>query len=111
MESKPQTPPEVIESLKNPRLTTDEQCELVGRHALAIVRDAAALPGVIAERDAGDLLLRLLLNGLATFDPSTSEFRFNGLRYSCRDGKWDTLLAVIGPGKAKAALAILEGRE
>lgn len=61
--------------------------------------------GLIAMGPAADLLLRLLLSGKAKIDPATAEIRFDGLRYSARDGRWNAVVGVMGWEKCRRALA------
>jgi hypothetical protein len=58
---------------------------------------------LIVSAPAADLILRMLQRGVAAFDPSTAELRFNGLRYSARDCDWDKIVAVIGWEKCQRA--------
>ncbi len=48
------------------------------------------------------MILDLLLRGLARFETKTKEFCFDGLRYSCKDVDWKTLVETIGINKIKA---------
>lgn len=51
-----------------------------------------------------EVVLRLLQLGCATFDSSTKELRFEGMRYSARDFDWSLLLNTAGRDNVRAAL-------
>lgn len=50
------------------------------------------------------LLLDALMVGVARFEPATSEFCFDGLRYGCRDRAWSLLVDVAGRRKLQEAI-------
>jgi hypothetical protein len=77
-------------------------------HPLTREEDEAVRIGIRA-LPAMSLILEMLLCGVARFEPSTSEFCFNGLRYSVRFGEWNTLLCLIGLDEACAALDQTKG--
>jgi hypothetical protein len=62
--------------------------------------------------EAADLLLRMLRAGVAQWDSSTKEFRFDGIRYvtSGSGPDWIRLLDVVGWDKAQSSLSRAEGK-
>lgn len=63
---------------------------------------------LFAQAAAMHLTLALLRLGLARIEVETREFCFRGLRYSFRDGDYNTLINVIGWAKAETAVREVE---
>lgn len=65
---------------------------------------------LMAQAPAMDLMLCLIRENIAWFNPVTGEFCFDSLRYTTEDRNWTGVLDIIGWDRARAALAKVEAQ-